>query len=351
MKLWLNPNAISVSSDILQLIGRIDEFKGAWKAYGNLPPERLTTLKRIATIESVGSSTRIEGGTLSDAQVASVMANMSVTSFTSRDEEEVAGYAYVMNEIFASWQEMDISENLVKQLHKDLMRFSSKDIRHRGEYKKMENRVAAFDAKGSQIGIVFETATAFETPFLMRELVEWVANEYKEKIHHPLIVIALFVVNFLAIHPFEDGNGRLSRILTNLLLLKAGYTYIPYSSLENIIESNKQNYYLCLRMTQKTLASEDFQWKPWTQFFLETLNSQIKRLEKKLDHEKLLAPIPKLSLRIIEYTQQHGRSTMKELEQELRISRNTIRWHLKELVENNKLKQQGRKKGTFYSIE
>ena len=149
-----------------------------------------------------------------------------------------------METVFAAWQDIPINENHIKQLHRDLLRYSEKDDRHRGEYKKMSNSVAAFDEDGKQIGIVFETATPFDTPRLMAELVAWLAEARDLRRLHPLLIVAVFIVVFLEIHPFQDGNGRLSRILTTLLLLQAGYAYVPYSSLESVIENSKEGYYL-----------------------------------------------------------------------------------------------------------
>ena len=220
-----------ITPEILALIAEIDEFKGAWRALGTLAPERLSALRRVATIESIGSSTRIEGSKLSDREVERLLANLEIKSFASRDEQEVAGYAEVMELVFRSWQDITITENHIKQLHRDLLVYSTKDARHRGEYKTSSNSVAAFDKAGKQIGIVFATATPFDTPRLMTELITWFNQANDDRRLHPLLVIGIFTVVFLEIHPFQDGNGRLSRVLTTLLLLRAGYAYVPYSSL------------------------------------------------------------------------------------------------------------------------
>lgn len=236
----INPTTLVITPEILGLIAAIDEFKGAWRALGTLAPERLSALRKVASIESIGSSTRIEGSRLTDHQVEALLSNISIQSFSSHDEQEVAGYAEVMETIFQSWESIRFSENHIKQLHRDLLKYSDKDERHRGNYKTASNSVAAFDGDGKQVGIVFETAAPFATPGLMRELVEWTNESFEERHLHPLIIIAIFSVVFLEIHPFQDGNGRLSRAMTSLLLLRAGYAYVPYSSLESIIEQNKE---------------------------------------------------------------------------------------------------------------
>jgi Fic family protein len=220
-------NTLIITPEILKLIAEIDEFKGAWAAIGRISPDRLTALRRVATIESIGSSTRIEGAKLSDAKVGRLLTGLEVKSFTSRDEEEIAGYAEVMETIFAHWKDISLTENHIRQLHRDLLQYSSKDERHRGEYKTHNNHVEAFGPVGESLGIVFETATPFDTPRLTAELVETTQGNLESGDSHPLINIALFIVVFLEIHPFQDGNGRLSRILTTLLLLRSGYAYQP----------------------------------------------------------------------------------------------------------------------------
>jgi len=298
----LRTETFQITPEILSLIAGIDEFKGAWRALGTLAPERLSALRRVATIESIGSSTRIEGSKLTDREVERLLSNLAIQSFDTRDEQEVAGYAELMNLVFSSWQDIPFNENHIKQLHQILLRHSEKDTRHRGHYKTHSNSVAAFDQNGTQIGIVFETATPFDTPRLMAELVSWVNDERENRNLHPLLTIAIFVVVFLEIHPFQDGNGRLSRVLTTLLLIQAGYAYVPYSSLESVIELNKEAYYLALRQTQGTIRTESPNWQPWLVFFLRSLAEQVRRLEKKVTREKIvLAALPELSMQIVEF--------------------------------------------------
>ena len=222
----LNTETLVISPEMLNLIAEVDEFKGAWSALGTLAPERLSALRRVATIESVGSSTRIEGSRLSDREVARLLSDLAIPSFASRDEQEVIGYAETMNLAFSSWREITLTGNHVRQLHRVLLAHSEKDEWHRGNYKTSSNNVAAFDDSGRQVGIVFETATPFDTPRLMSELVGWLDNEIENRRFHSLLLIGIFVVVFLEIHPFQDGNGRLSRILTTLLLLQSGYSYV-----------------------------------------------------------------------------------------------------------------------------
>ncbi len=309
----LNTSSLVITPKILAKVSEIDEFKGAWRALGSLAPERLSSLRRVATIESIGSSTRIEGSKLSDQDVQRLLSNLEIKSFETRDEQEVAGYAEVMEMVFGSWENITITENHIQQLHRDLLKYSNKDERHRGAYKTSSNSVAAFDETGAQIGIVFETASPFDTPRLMQELVTWYQGAVKDPDMHPLMAVGIFVVVLLEIHPFQDGNGRLSRVLTTLLLLRAGYAYVTYSSLESVIEQSKEAYYLALRQTQGTIRRPNPEWTPWLEFFLSALQRQMQRLKTRVEREKLMiGAMPELAAKIVELTREQGRLTMAD---------------------------------------
>lgn len=347
----LRTESLQITPEVLRLIARIDEFKGAWRALGTLAPDRLSALRRVATIESIGSSTRIEGSKLSDREVEKLLSNLEIKTFETRDEQEVAGYAELMDLVFSAWQDIPFNENHIKQLHQTLLRHSEKDQRHRGQYKTHSNSVAAFDENGTQIGIVFETATPFDTPRLMKELVNRVTQERDTAQLHPLLIISIFVVVFLEIHPFQDGNGRLSRVLTTLLLLQAGYAYVPYSSLESVIEVNKEAYYLALRQTQGSIRTATPNWQPWLVFFLRSLAEQVRRLEKKVERERIvLAALPELSLQIMEFTREHGRITMAGAVKLTGANRNTLKQHFRALVEQGHLQTQGQGRGAWYGL-
>jgi Fic family protein len=347
----IRTDTLEITTAILQLIAEIDEFKGAWAAIGRISPERLSALRRVATIESIGSSTRIEGAKLSDREVERLLAGLDAKAFASRDEEEVAGYADAMETVFSHWEEISLTENHIKQLHRDLLQYSSKDERHRGSYKTLDNHVEAIGPDGKSLGVVFRTASPFDTPRLMAELTRWLRDEQKAHNLHPLILIAVFIAVFLEIHPFQDGNGRLSRILTTLLLLRSGYAYVPYSSLESIVERNKEAYYLALRQTQETIRSTAPNWQPWLAFFLESLQEQKARLEKKIERERLiLGALPELSVRILELCRERGRITVAEATKVTGANRNTIKDHLKALTRAGHLQQHGAGRGSWYGL-
>ena len=347
----IRTESLVISPEILRLIARIDEFKGAWAAIGRIAPERLKALRRVASIESIGSSTRIEGAKLSDQDVERLLSNLKVTSLASRDEQEVIGYAEVLDAVHAHWREMPLTENHIKQLHRDLLKYSSRDERHRGEYKKLDNHVEAFAADGSRLGVVFQTASPFNTPRLMNELLDWTNENLEAKTLHLLLVISIFVVVFLEIHPFQDGNGRLSRILTTLLMLRAGYAYVPYSSLESIVEQSKEEYYVALRRTQRTARTESPDWQPWLNFFLKSLQVQVERLEMKMQRERLIfASLPELSARILELCKGHGRVTVAEAVKATGANRNTIKDHLRKLTRMGHLRRHGAGRGAWYGL-
>lgn len=344
--------AIQITPEILGLVAGIDEFKGAWRALGILAPDRLSALLRVATIESIGSSTRIEGSRLSDRDVERLLSNLQIQKFSTRDEQEVAGYAKVMEMVFTSWQDIALTESRIKQLHRDLLVHSERDAWHRGQYKTSTNSVVAFDENGKQLGVVFETATPFDTPRLMTELVTWFIQERGAGRMHPLLLIGLWVVVFLEIHPFQDGNGRLSRVLTTLLLLQAGYAYVPYSSSESVVEQSEEAYYLALRQTQGTIRSEAPNWQPWLLFFLRSLAEQVRRLNRKIERERLvLAVLPELSAKIVEFAREHGRVTMADAMRLTGGSRNTLKQHFRALVERGSLDQQGGGRGVWYQLK
>ncbi|MEO7099936.1 MAG: Fic family protein [Luteolibacter sp.] len=345
----MKPPVFPITAEILRLIAELDEFKGRWKEMHSLSPEKMTSLRKVATIESVGSSTRIEGSKLSDREVEDLLGRLGATEFQSRDEEEVAGYAYVMDQVFDAFDQIRVTENMIGQLHRDLLRHSTKDERHRGNYKTLPNHVAAFDAEGKEIGIIFQTTSPFETPREMESLVAWFTKAEREQALHPLLLIGVFVVVFLAIHPFQDGNGRLSRVLTTLTLLRAGYSHVPYSSLESVIESTKEGYYRALRRTQSTLASESPDWEAWLMFFLRSLTKQKDALAQKISfaqtRDEELHP---LARKIAELLADHETLTLGQVVKLVDGKPSTVKLRLRELVDLGMLEPRGKGRGAYY---
>jgi Fic family protein len=345
--------SITLGQDLIKFIAEIDEFKGKWQVLQNLSPDHLSALKKVATIESIASSTRIEGSKLTNIEVETLLSNLRSTSFKTRDEQEVVGYAEAMDIIFQSYEEMRLTENHIKQLHQILLKHSHKDERHRGAYKTLDNHVVAYDADGIEIGIVFETSTPFNTPRKMEDLVHWVNKAITEESMHPLLIVAIFIVVFLAIHPFQDGNGRLSRIITTLMLLRAGYAYVPYSSMERVVEDNKDLYYKALRRTQTTLKNEKPDWESWIGFFLRCLKKQKDVLAKRLQQETIISQddsnLPELSLKILALLNEHSRLTIAQIVEHTGAVQSTLKVRLRELVNAERIKRHGKARATWYS--
>ncbi len=346
MNIW--EKKIQITPKILKFIAEIDEFKGSWAAIGKLAPEKLTTLKKVATIESIASSTRIEGAKLSDLEVKNLLSGLNILSLKNRDEEEIAGYAELMKLIFEFHQDLTPNENIIKQLHQILLKYSSKDIPHRGEYKKINNNVEAIGPDGRSLGIIFETVSPLETPAKMESLVQWLNTSSEDS--HPLIVISIFTVAFLAIHPFQDGNGRLSRALTSLLLLRAGYDYTPFSSLERVIEVNKDFYYIRLREAQTEDIKSTKGLEDWITFFLECLIKQKNALKGKVEKEKLLQGISQLGEQILVLLKDHENLSIGDLVKLTGANRNTIKSQLASLVKTGDIRMAGKGKGSYYYL-
>lgn len=282
----------NIPAEIISKIAKIDELKGSWVTGAQLSPQTLGRLKRSVLITSTGASTRIEGAQLSDENIEKVMRGIQIQKFADRDKQEVKGYYELLENIFNSWRSLKFNESSIKHFHKELLKYSEKDQRHLGDYKFGENKVVAYDTTGKEVGVIFNPTPPHLTPKEMMELVESTNFLLAEKKYHPLLVIANFLVEFLKIHPFQDGNGRISRILTNLLLLHSGYLYMPYVSHEKLVEDNKNDYYLSLRRSQKTFYTKKEDLTPWLDFFFTILLQQSQlalELLSKESVEKLLS--------------------------------------------------------------
>jgi Fic family protein len=271
----------AITQKIIQKIGKIDQFKGEWKQLEKADNIYLKELRRIATIQSIGSSTRIEGSTMTDAEIATLIKNLKITKLQTRDEEEVAGYYDTLATIIEHYTDIDLNLSGIHTLHNLLLKYSNKDSRHKGKFKELTNSVVANYPDGST-RVIFNTTAPFLVEKEMQELVNWANNTLETAELHPLIVIATFIYEFLSIHPYQDGNGRLSRLLTNLLLLKTDYKFVLYVSLEQIIEKKKAAYYQALMSGQKERYKETEKIAEWLLFFLESLNELIIILENKI---------------------------------------------------------------------
>lgn len=337
-----------LSGEIWQKIAKIDELKGQWIAGARLSPQVLGRLKKSVLITSTGASTRIEGAQLSDNDIEKYLKGISIQRFDDRDKAEVKGYYELLELIFNNWKHIHLTENTVKHFHKELLKNVQKDQHHFGEYKKSENKVQMLDANGEIIATVFETTPAYLTPKEMEELVLWTNTSFKTGKQHPLLIIGNFVVEFLKIHPFQDGNGRLSRILTNLLLLQSGYLYIPYVSHEKLVEENKPEYYLALRKSQKSLGGRNATIEPWLNFFLDIMLKQSQMAIALLSTEsidKLLSP---KQIAVWEYLQKVPEAAPAEISAKTGVARPTVNQVLEKLLRLKRIERIGLGRSTRY---
>lgn len=335
-------------SDIWTKLSQIDGYNGQWIAGARLSPQTLGRLKRSVLVTSTGASTRIEGARLSDEEIEKMMQGLSIQKFTDRDQQEVKGYYELLQNVFDAWKTISFSESSIKHLHRELLKYVDKDIEHRGEYKKKENQVQMINEAGESVGILFDTTKAWLTPKEMQELVEWATTTLEAKKLHPLLVIGNFLVEFLNIHPFEDGNGRVSRVLTNLLLLKSGYLYVPYVSHEKIVEDNKPDYYLALRRSQKTFRTDKEDVVPWLEFFLTVLLKQAKDAVDLLSHENIEKLLSPKQLLVWKHIETSGEASPGEIATATGIARRTVNQAVDKLLRLKKIERIGEGRTTRY---
>ncbi len=338
----------NISQEIWLKISQIESFKGKWDGSTKLSPQILGRLKKSVLITSTGASTRIEGSKLSDEDIVKMLRGISIQKFSNRDEQEVHGYYELVENVFNSWESLIFNENLIKHFHKELLKYVDKDVSHRGEYKKNENAVEMINEAGESVAILFETTKAYLTPKEMNELVIWTQDALVQNKYHPLLLIANFIVEFLNIHPFEDGNGRLSRVLTNLLLLQYGYAYIPYVSHEKLIEDNKPDYYLSLRASQKTLKTEKADISAWLNFFLDILLEQSKMAIQLLTQTNIETIISPSQLLVWNYMEKGDPVSPKEISEKTGVPRPTINQVINKLLELGVVEKIGQGSTTKY---
>jgi len=339
-----------IPASIWEKIAQIENLKGQWISGAKLSSQILGRLKRSVLVTSTGASTRIEGSKLSDEEVEKLMKGLSVQNFSDRDIQEVQGYYELLQDVFESWKHLRLTDNNIKNLHHQMLKYSNKDQLHRGEYKKKENKVHMVNDLGESMGILFDTTEAFLTPKQMQELVEWTNEALNQNTFHPLLIVGHFIVKFLHIHPFEDGNGRISRILTNLLLLHSDFAYMPYVSHEKIIEANKIEYYLALRKSQNTLRKNQKEQNimPWLEFFLAMVLEQSKQALLLLSSTTLEKLLTTKQLAVWGYIQSVEYSSPREISERTGIAYATVRQSIEKLLKLKKIERLGQGRGTTY---
>lgn len=342
----------STTQKVIQQISRIDQFKGVWGNLGHEENRYLRELRKIATIQSIGSSTRIEGSTLTDAEISSLIKNLKVSKLQSRDEQEVVGYYDTLETILSNHADINLTLSNIHGLHNLLLKHSSKDDRHKGKYKEMTNQVVATYPDGTT-RMIFRTTEPYLVQKEMEDLVDWTNHSIAKQEIHPLIVIAAFVYEFLSIHPYQDGNGRLSRLLTNLLLIKHGYNFIQYVSLEHIIEGDKKAYYQALMEGQKDRYNDQERIDRWVLFFLNSLSDLIVKLEAKVKEFRALGGyLNERQKAVLEYIRQNQPVKIGDVITSLKEYKSpSIKKDLQYLVKEMEIEKLGKNKGTVYIIK
>lgn len=343
---------LKTSQKILKLISSIDSLNARWQTQANLSPQMIDRLVQSVLITSTGSSTRIEGSRMDDKQVKDLYKKLNIKKFKTRDEQEVAGYLEVLKIVFENWGEMKFGESLIKQIHSLLLKHSNKDERHRGEYKFQTNRVEARDRDGNLVQVIFNPTEPFLVPKEMQELCDWAQKELEKDELHLLLIIANFLFEFLAIHPFSDGNGRSSRILTNFLLLKTGYEFTPYVSHEKIVESQKIEYYQALNTTQQSWKTDKEDMSQWILFFLEVVNQQATEAIELLDQDKRTEVYLSDRQRAVwEALQENELLSRSEIHNLTKVPSGTVRQALVKLMDMEQVESVGEGRATKYRVK
>ncbi len=333
---------------IVALLAEIDGIRGEFKSGLRMTPQAITNLRKSTLITSAGASTRIEGAKLNDEEVEKVMRGLAISKFADRDSQEVQGYLETLQNVFDSYQTLPLREGIITSLHNQLLKYSAKDDTHRGGYKKKENTVGVLGPDGKIAQIMFETTPAYLTGKEMQELVDWTSDALEKNRFHQLLIIANFIVEFLKIHPFEDGNGRLSRVLTNLLLLRSGYQCVLYVSHEQIVERRKDEYYIALRKSQETFKTDHDTISPWLNFFLSVVREQATKALSYLEEEKVEDTLSPKQYEVWKHIEKVGEAAPGEIVKATEVALGTVRQALDRLMELGKIKRVGRGRGTRY---
>lgn len=347
-RLNLNPDR---AEKVYALLSEIDGVKNSWQITQGLLPQTIERLTRSVIVTSTGSSNRIEGNKLTDMQVENLYKNLHIKKFKTRDEQEIAGYLECLELIFESYEDIPLRESSIFKLHHDMLIHSQKDARHKGKYKFGSNRVEAKDQFGNVVGVIFDPTPPYLVKKEMQELIDWYNWAVDTKAKHPLILIANFVFEYLAIHPFQDGNGRTSRLLTNLMLLQQGYLFAQIVSHERIVESRKLDYYLALSKTQATWKTDTEDITPWLLFFLGVIKSQSDQALKIIQGDNIEYLLSEKQLALwnwaLERNEPFGR---KDAVEALGFPERTIESIIKKLVDLKRLERLGQGKATHYRL-
>lgn len=345
---------LQLSGDVIEAlysrIAEIDAIKKTFRLTHTLLPQTIERLTQSVIVTSTGASNRIEGNRLSDDEVEALYKSMRIKSFQTRDEQEVVGYLKTLQTVFDSYDDISITESSILHLHQTMLAFSEKDQRHMGQYKFGSNRVEAKDQSGNLVGVIFDPTPPHLTQKEMQELIGWYDWAMREKFKHPLILIANFIFEYLAIHPFQDGNGRTSRLLTNLMLLQQGYNFTSLVSHEKLVEQSKADYYLALNKTQKTWKSSEEDLSPWLLFIFDIFHQQAIEAQTLLESDQFEYLLSEKQLQLWEWAKQQDEFSRKTAIDALGFAPRTVEDITKKLLNMKKLKRLGQGRATRYRV-
>ncbi len=330
---------------LIETISTIDRFDASWSSIEKREGNSLKQLKTVATIKSVGASTRIEGSNMSNEEVEVLLSNIDISKMKDRDQQEVLGYFNALDLISESYKDIEITEGNIKNLHNVLLKYSKKDDWHRGDYKQQSNVVEATHTDGTKQVIFRTTEPGLETKEAMKSLIKWYRTDNQT---HPLVKCALLTYDFLSIHPFQDGNGRLSRLLSTLLLLKNGYKWIEYVSFENEIEHRKNEYYRVLKTCQQNRPNENVD--AWVNFFFDSLLSIQEQLINKLEISGVETKLSPREKSILVFIGNNPGCKSGVIAEKLGIPNPTVKRILPNLIEKNLIEKHGNGPGTNYTL-
>lgn len=336
---------LSIDWKLISVLSQIDRFDGEWTTIEKKEGRSLKQLKSVATVRSVGASTRIEGSKMSDQEVDVLLKDLKIEKLVDRDSQEVAGYFNVLDTISESYENISITENSIRHLHNQLLQYSEKDDWHKGEYKQVSNSVQATLPNGTKQAVFQTSPPGIETEGAMRSLISWYNSDNET---HALVKASIFCYEFVSIHPFQDGNGRLSRLLSTLLLLKHGYKWIQYVSFEHEIEYRKTEYYRVLRNCQSKRPNEEID--EWITFYFDALSNIQTQLKTKLNSEGIEQELSPRERSILVFISDHPGSKSGEVSQKLNIPSPTVKRILAKLTSKGLLIRFGAGPGTNYSI-
>lgn len=330
-------------NEILGLVAQIHEYKGRQELYLKQKPEELDRLVEIAKIQSTEASNEIEGIQTTNTRLKQLVADK--TAPRNRDEEEIMGYRDVLNTIHENYEYIPIRANYILQLHHDLFRYSEKGIG--GHFKNTQNYISTTDSEGNEF-VLFTPVTPYETPPAVDAICESYNRVIDTQEIDALLLTPVFIHDFLCIHPFNDGNGRMSRLLTTLLLCKSGYVIGKYISLESKIAKNKNLYYDALEACQRGWYENQEDPAPFIKYLLRTILAAYRDFEDRVDLVSEKLPAVEVVRRAV--YGKIGKFTKRDI-MELcpTIGKTSVENSIKQLVDRGVLVKHGSGRSTYYT--